>query len=155
MFNVILYGSPRQCNVQLVNKPECAVTHAEAYITLCSYKLNVTAHGAQTIRILSVDTDVCNHSGCHALESAASDLHVLSVCYTVSYPFRKGKKSTLKLLDIYIYNYDHVFGQAGITHARLNATAYSFFLLFYGQKSCMTINEARARVFCGRGMTRH
>ena len=79
-------------------------------------------------------------------------IHVLSGCDTVSYSFRKGKKSTLKLLDIDIY--DHVFGQAGITHARLNATANSF-LLFYGPKSCMTKNEARARVFCGREMTRH
>ena len=59
LFNGIPYGSPRQCNTQLVNNLECAVTHAEADITLCSYMLNATAHGAQTIRILSDDTDVC------------------------------------------------------------------------------------------------
>ena len=81
------------------------------------------------------------------------DLHVLSGCDTVSYPFRKGKKSTLNLLDIDIY--DHVLGQAGITHSRLNATADSFFLLFYGQNSCVTKNDARACVFCGREKTHH
>ena len=59
MFNSIPYGSPCQCNIQLVNKLECTVTHAEAHITLCSYMLNATANGAQTIRILSDDTDVC------------------------------------------------------------------------------------------------
>ena len=36
----------------------------------------------------------------HALDSAVSGLHVLSVCDTVSYSFRKGKKSALKRLDI-------------------------------------------------------
>ena len=50
---------------------------------------------------------------------------------------------------------DHVFGQASMTHARLNATADSFVFLFYGQKSSMTKNDAGARFFCGREMTRH
>ena len=59
LFNGILYGSPRQCNIQLVNKLAYAVAHAEADITLCSYMLNATAHGVQKIRILSDDTDIC------------------------------------------------------------------------------------------------
>ena len=50
---------------------------------------------------------------------------------------------------------DHVFGQAGMTHARLNATADSFVFLFYGQKSSVTKNDGGARVFCGCEMTRH
>ncbi|KAK2173293.1 hypothetical protein NP493_885g01021 [Ridgeia piscesae] len=37
---------------------DCVVTHDEADITLRSYKLKAVAEGAQTIRILSDDTDV-------------------------------------------------------------------------------------------------
>ena len=59
MFNVIIYGSPRQCNIMLADKLDCAVTPAEADITLCRYMMKMTAHGAQTIRTLTDDTDVC------------------------------------------------------------------------------------------------
>ena len=76
-------------------------------------------------------------------------LHALSGCDTVSYPSRKGKKSALKLLDIDITGYDQVFGQPSTTNAQLKATTASFFLLFYGLKSCTTMDDARARVFYG------
>ena len=39
LFNGILCGYPLQYNIQLVNKLDCIVTHAEADITLCSYML--------------------------------------------------------------------------------------------------------------------
>ena len=37
---------------------DCVVTHEEADVTLYSYMLKAVAAGAQTIRILSDDTDV-------------------------------------------------------------------------------------------------
>ena len=50
-------------------------------------------------------------------------LHALSGCDTVSYPFGKGKKSALKLLEIDMPGLDKVVGQPGATHAQLKATA--------------------------------
>ena len=58
-------------------------------------------------------------------------LHVLSGCDTVSYPFGKGKKSALKLLEIDVPGLDQVLGQPGATHAQLNATEENFFLPLY------------------------
>ena len=58
LLNNILCGYSLPHNIQLVNKLDCVVTHAEADITLCSYMLKAVADGAQTIRILSDDTDV-------------------------------------------------------------------------------------------------
>ena len=58
LLNGILYSYPLQYNIQLVNKLDCIVTHAEADIALCSYMMHAAADGAQTIRILSDDTDV-------------------------------------------------------------------------------------------------
>ena len=58
MLNNILCGYSFQHNIQLVNKLDCEVSHAEADITLCSYMMKAAAHGAQTICILSNDTDV-------------------------------------------------------------------------------------------------
>ena len=45
-------------NIQLVNKLDCIITHAEANITLCSYMLNAVEEGAQSICVLSDNTDV-------------------------------------------------------------------------------------------------
>ena len=58
-------------------------------------------------------------------------LHALSGCDTVSYPFGKGKKSALNLLEIDIAGLDQVLGQLGATHAQLKATAHSYFLPLY------------------------
>ena len=58
-------------------------------------------------------------------------LRALSGCDTVSYPFQKGKKSALKLLEIDIAGLDQVLGQLGATHAQLKATAHSFILPLY------------------------
>ena len=77
-------------------------------------------------------------------------LHALSGCDRVSYPFGKGKKSTLKLLEIDIPGLDQVLGQPDATHAQLKATTDSFFLSLYGQKSCMAMSDARDRFFRGR-----
>ena len=63
-------------------------------------------------------------------------IHALSGCDTVSYPFGKGKKSALKLLEIDIPGLGQVLGQPGATHAQLQETAYTFFLPLYGQKGC-------------------
>ena len=58
-------------------------------------------------------------------------LHALSGCDTVSYPFGKGKKSVLKLLERDIAGLNQVIGQLGATHAQLKTTADSFFLPLY------------------------
>ena len=78
--------------------------------------------------------------------------HALSVQYsdTVSYPFGKGKLSALKLLEIGIPGLDQVFGQPGATHTQLQETASTIVLPLYGQKSCTTMNDARAHFYCGR-----
>ena len=49
---------PSSTQIQLVNKLDCVVTHAEVNITLCSYMLKAVAEGAQTICILSDNTDI-------------------------------------------------------------------------------------------------
>ena len=67
----------------------------------------------------------------------------------MSYPFGKGKKSALKLLEIDIQGLDQVLGQPGTIHAQLQETAYTFFLPLYGQKGCTTMNDARAHFYRG------
>ena len=140
--------------------------------------LRAAADGAQTIRILSDDTDVfiflvywtsrmrvvakiqmekwngdvldVNETVKQLGSRKCSQLlgvHSLSGCDTVSYPFGKGKQSTLKLLEIDIPGLDQVLGQPGATHAQLKATADNFFLPLFGQKSCTTMNDASARFY--------
>ena len=114
--------------MQLVNKLDCLVTHAEVDITLCSYMLKAAASSAETVRIVCDDTDVFVLLVCwtwrktirkniqmekwdgtvldiHATEVKLGDkcgqlpgMHALSGCDTVSYPYGKGKKSALKVL---------------------------------------------------------
>ena len=76
-------------------------------------------------------------------------IHALSGCDTVSYPFGRGKKSALKLLEIDIPGIDQVLGQPGAAHAQLQETAYTFFLPLYGQKGCTTMNDARGHFYRG------
>ena len=61
-------------------------------------------------------------------------IHALSGCDTVSYPFGRGKKSALKLLETYIPGLDQVLGQPGATNAQLQETTYTFFLPLYRQQ---------------------
>ena len=157
---------------------DCVVTHDEAAVTLCSYILKAVAEGAQTIRILSDDTDVfvllvyrtsrmrvvakiqmekwngdvldMNETVQRLGPRKCSQLfgiHALSGCDTVSYPFGKGKKTELNLLDM--SGLDQVLDQPGATHAQLQETAYTFFLPLYGQKGCTTMNDARAHSYLG------
>ena len=76
--------------------------------------------------------------------------HALSGCDTVSYPFGKGKQSILKLLENDIPGLDNVLGEPEATQPQLKATVDAFFLLLYGQKSCATVNNARARLYLSR-----
>ena len=87
------------------------------------------------------------------LEIAAS--YAVSTRGRVAYPFGKGKKSALKLLEIDIPGLDQVLGQPGATHAQCKATADSVYLPLYGQKSCTTMNGARACFFHGRRSPHH
>ena len=61
-------------------------------------------------------------------------LHALSGCDTVSYPFGRGTKSAIKLLEIDIPGLDQVLGQPDATHAQLKATADSFYLPIWPKK---------------------
>ena len=150
LLNNIICSYPLPHNIQLVNMLDCVVTHDEADITLRSYMLKAVAEGAQTIRILSDDTDVFvllvywtsrmrsvakiqmekwNSDVLDINEtvqrlgprkcSQLLDIHALSGCDTVSYPFGKGNKSALNLLEIDIPGLDQVLGQPGATHAQL------------------------------------
>ena len=58
LLNNILCSYPLPHNIQLVNMLDCVVTHDEGDVTLCSYMLKAVAAGAQTIQILSDDTNV-------------------------------------------------------------------------------------------------
>ena len=58
LLNNILCSYPLPHNIQLVNMLDCVVTHDETDVTLCSYMLKAVAEDAQTIRVLTGDTDV-------------------------------------------------------------------------------------------------
>ena len=124
----ILCGNPLQNNAQLVNKLDCLVTHGEADITLCSYKLDVAASCAEMVRIVCDDTDVFVllvywtwsktirkniqmekwdgtvldiRATVDKLEDKCGQLpgmHAMSGCDTVSYPCGNDKMSALKVL---------------------------------------------------------
>ena len=175
LLNNILCSYPLPHNIQLVNMLDCGVTHDEADVTLCSHMLKAVAEGALTIRILSDDTDVfvlfvywtsrmrvvkiqMEKWNGDVLEinetvqrlglrkcSQLLGIHALSGCDTVSYPFGKGKKLALKLLEIDIPG----LGQPGATHAQLQETAHTFFLPLYGQKGYTTMNDSRAHFYRG------
>ena len=74
-------------------------------------------------------------------------LHAISGCDTVSYPFGKGKKSALKLLDLDLPGLDDVLGECEATSEELKATGNSFFLPVYNETGCSTMNAARVRLF--------
>ena len=69
-------------------------------------------------------------------------LHALSGCDTVSYPFGKGNKSAINLLEIDIPGLDQVLGQPDMSHAQLNATADSFYLTLWTEQ--LYGNECRS-----------
>ena len=58
LLNNILCDYSLPGNIEFVNKMDCIVTHTEADVTLCSYMLKAVEDDAQTIQILSDDTDV-------------------------------------------------------------------------------------------------
>ena len=180
LLNNILCSYPLPHNIQLVNMLDCVVTHDEADVTLCSYMLKPVAEGAQTIRILSDDTDVFvllvywtsrmqvvakiqmekwNGDVLHINEtvqrlgprkcSQLLGIHALSGCDTVSYPFGKGKKSALKLLEIYQVSIKCSVSLAPPTLSSRRQHTHSFFLPLYGQKGCTTMNDARAHFYRG------
>jgi hypothetical protein len=116
-------------NIELVSGDNSIARHDEADISLVSYMLHAASAGAQTVRILSDDTDVfvlvvywCWKAGvsCHVqmekwdgsvldINATVANLgdkckgilgmHALSGCDTVSYPNGKGKLSALKVLN--------------------------------------------------------
>ena len=142
--------------------------------------LKPVAEGAQTIRILSDDTDVFvllvywtsrmqvvakiqmekwNGDVLDINEivqrlgprkcSQLLGIHALSGCDTVSYPFGKGKKSALKLLEIDI----PVSVKCLVSLARPTLSSmsqlYTFFLPLYGEKGRTTMNDAHAHFYRG------
>lgn len=116
-------------NIELVSRTNSIARHDEADISLISYMLHAASMGAQTVRILSDDTDVfvlliywswkaeitcrvqmekwdgsvldINATVTKLGEKCQRILamHALSGCDTVSYPHGKGKVSALKVLN--------------------------------------------------------
>ena len=81
-------------------------------------------------------------------------LQALSGCDTVSYPFGKGKKSAIKLLEIDIPGLDQVLGHlTRATHSSRRQQTASIYPS--GQKNCTAMSDARVRFFCGRRSPRH
>ena len=67
LLNGILCGYPLQYNIQLVNKLDCIVTHAEADVTLCSYMLRrmEPRQSASSVTTPTSSSSWCTgHRGC-------------------------------------------------------------------------------------------
>ena len=123
-----------------MNKLDCVVTHRG-----CDSSPRFKGRNGMATYSTSVGLMVPRKCSMHI------GLHALSGCNTVSYPFGKGKKAALKFLEIEIPGINQMSGQHGTTHAQLKTTTDSLLLLFYGQKRCTTMNDARARFFvCDR-----
>ncbi len=134
----------------MVGRDDGVYSHDEADITIISYLLEAVANGKQTVRVISDDTDVfvllifwvwstqlTAHVQLHRWRGAILninessvllgpkslqllDMHALSGCDTVSYPFRHGKAMALKVLK----SADHsglytVFGEEDATLEQL------------------------------------
>ena len=79
------------------------------------------------------------------------DMHALSGCDTVSYPYGKGKKSALKvLMNNDIDGLQDVLGEPDISQGQLKSTAGAFFLALYGQKKTDSLNSARYKMYMSR-----
>ena len=75
-------------------------------------------------------------------------MHAISGCDTTSYPYAKGKFSTLKTMwDGDFPGLDDVLGEVGATHDDLLKTATTFFLALYGQPTETSIESARFTLF--------
>ena len=110
--------------------------------TLCNYMLKAVAEGAQTIRILSDDTDV--------LVLLVYWTSRMRVAAKIQMEKWNGDVLDINETEIGIPGLDQVLGQPGATHTQLQETASTFFLPLYGQKSCTTMNDAHAHFYRGR-----
>ena len=152
LLNQTLSSYPLPHNIQLVNMQDCVFDDIDVFVLFVYWtsKMRVVAK----IQMEKWNGDVLdiNETVQRLGPKKCSQLlgiHALSGCDTVSYPFGRGKKSTLKLLEIDIPGLDQVLGQPGTIHAQLQETAYTFFLPLYGQKGCTTMNDARAHFYRG------
>ena len=163
-------------SIQLVSTSNSIVRHDEADVSLISYMLHAASSGAQTVRILSDDTDVFvllvywawkAEVSCHVQmekwvwsvlninatvnklgEKCKGILHALSGCDTVSYPNGKGKVSALKVLrETEITGLDRVLGEEDATYSDLMETGKTFFLHLYSQKKSTSMNSARFDIY--------
>ncbi|KAK2167751.1 hypothetical protein NP493_1261g00015 [Ridgeia piscesae] len=125
---------------------DSVVTHEDVDVTLCSYMLKVfvllECWTSRTRVVAKIQMEKWNGDILDINETVQRlgprkcrqllGIHALSGCDTVSYPFGKGNKSALKLLEMDIPGLDQVPGQPDAIHAQLQETAYTFFLPLYG-----------------------
>ena len=164
-------------NTYTIGKEDCSVKHEEADTIMISYVLKAAKEGKESIRVVSDDTDVFLllvywvwksdiemtvqmqkwngevlniNSTVKSLGTRCKSIlgaHALSGCDTVSYPFGKGKKSVLKILDMDECSYLEKIGDENATTKELLAASTQFFLLLYGQKDAPNLNQARYNIY--------
>ena len=160
------------------SRDDSAFDYDEADITMISYVIETAKCRKDVIRVLSDDTDVfvllvywvyreemtsnvqMKRWDGTVLDINATradlrpqclqllDMHAIGGCDTTSYPYAKGKFSTLKtMLDGDFPGLDDVLGELGTTHEDPLNTATTFFLALYGQPADTSIESARFTLY--------
>ena len=76
-------------------------------------------------------------------------MHALTGCDTTSFPFNKGKVSTLSVIEAGDFpGLFHVLGEEDAMRWDLLEVGLSFFCALYGQKLGTPMEDARYTVFC-------
>ena len=157
----VLYTFSMGDNVTMETRDDGAFSHDEADVTMVSYVIQAASHGKSVIRVLSDDTDVfvllvywVHRAGLQCkvqmerwdgtvldINATCADLgkkclqllgvHALSGCDTVSYPYGKGKISTLNILE----TSQHELGEVEASHTDLMKVAQTYFCALYHQPS--------------------
>ena len=169
--------------VTMETQDDGAFSHDEADVTMISYVLQATNHGKSVIRVLGDDTDVdvfvllvywvhraslqCKvqmerwdgtvldiNVTCTDLGTKCLQLHALSGCDTVSYPYGKGKISALNTMFAGDFpGLAHVLGEVETTHADLMKATEPFFTALYHQPLGTSMEDARFTLFTKKKKT--
>jgi hypothetical protein len=74
-------------------------------------------------------------------------MHALSGCDTASYPYGKGKITAINTLLNGDFQGLAVLGEVGVSETELIEAAMPFFLRLYGQKTVVSLESARFKLF--------
>ena len=108
--------------------------------------LKAVAEGAQTIRILTDDTNG-ELRVVTKIQMEKGNGDVLDINETAQQLGPRKCSQLLGYIEIDIPGLDQVLEKLGVTHTQLEETVYTFFLPIYGQKGCTTMNDARAHIY--------